>query len=372
MSRKKTQDEFVFEVEHNNDKVRVVGCYDGLHKKVDCECVFCNTVFQMFGIDAIHGKGHASCSNKRAGENKRKTNEQFLKELHEITTTIIPLEPYIRALDSINVMCIECGRVFPVTPHSILQGRGCSVCNKKKAGLLNRKPHEKFVEEMENIHPELIVKSTYETSWVKVTCECLNCGNIFESFPADLLDGKGCSMCARMRTTLASIKPFEQFREEVYDVNPDIIITGCYTKQSEHIDVKCKICGHEWSPFGGSLIYGTGCPICKSSHGERSIRNYLLANDIEFIPQKKYDNLVGLGGGQLSYDFYIPSFNILIEYQGEYHDGTANNQTEDEFMKQQVHDKLKKEYAKNNGINLLEIWYWDFKNIDTILNSKLQ
>ena len=67
----------------------------------------------------------------------------------------------------------------------------------------------------------------------------------------------------------------------------------------------------------------------------------------------------------------MPSYNLLIEFQGEYHDGTARNQTEEGFKKQQEYDKKKKEYAKNNNIDLLEIWYWDFNNIENILIEKL-
>ena len=29
------------------------------------------------------------------------------------------------------------------------------------------------------------------------------------------------------------------------------------------------------------------------------------------------------------------------------------------------------EYAEQNGIRLLEIWYWDYDNIETILNKNI-
>ena len=69
--------------------------------------------------------------------------------------------------------------------------------------------------------------------------------------------------------------------------------------------------------------------------------------------------------------FYLPKENILIEYQGEYHDGTARNQTNEEFKVQQEHDKRKREYAKSHNIELLEIWYYDYNNIEEILQSRL-
>ncbi len=39
------------------------------------------------------------------------------------------------------------------------------------------------------------------------------------------------------------------------------------------------------------------------------------------------------------------------------------------LLKQQEHDRRKKQYAKNHGIKLLEIWYWDFDNIENKLKK---
>jgi len=110
------------------------------------------------------------------------------------------------------------------------------------------------------------------------------------------------------------------------------------------------------------------CPECSNMwKGEIKICEILANKNINYIPQKTYTNLCGLGNGLLSYDFYLPDYNLLIEYQGEYHDGTAKKQTEKEFIYQQEHDKRKRDYAIQNNINLLEIWYWDYCNIEEIL-----
>jgi hypothetical protein len=73
----------------------------------------------------------------------------------------------------------------------------------------------------------------------------------------------------------------------------------------------------------------------------------------------------------LSYDFALPQKNILIEYQGEYHDGNTRCQTKKDIEEQQYHDKLKYNYAKSHNIKLLEIWYWDYDNIEQILNQEI-
>ena len=46
------------------------------------------------------------------------------------------------------------------------------------------------------------------------------------------------------------------------------------------------------------------------------------------------------------------------------------HKTENDFDKQLEHDKRKREYAKSHNINLLEIWYFSFNDIDEILIKK--
>ena len=75
----------------------------------------------------------------------------------------------------------------------------------------------------------------------------------------------------------------------------------------------------------------------------------------------------------LSYDFYLPKYNLLIEYQGQFHDGniTGDYQTEEMLEIQQEHDRRKRQYAIDHNIELMEIWYWDFDNIENILHDRL-
>ena len=67
-----------------------------------------------------------------------------------------------------------------------------------------------------------------------------------------------------------------------------------------------------------------------------------------WVVDKTYPDLRGVNNGLLSYDFYIPNSNLLIEYQGEYHDGSlvGKCQIEEKFEIQKEHDKKKKEICK--------------------------
>ena len=109
------------------------------------------------------------------------------------------------------------------------------------------------------------------------------------------------------------------------------------------------------------------------SEGEKVISKFLNYNNIEHEYEKAYEGLIGIGYGNLSYDFYLPNCNLLIEYQGGQHESYTKgfHTSYDCFERQQEHDKRKREYAKDNNIKLLEIWYYDFDNIEEILKKEL-
>ncbi|MED3562256.1 zinc-ribbon domain-containing protein [Bacillus xiapuensis] len=167
-------------------------------------------------------------------------------------------------------------------------------------------------------------------------------------------------------------KSTEEFKQEVFSlVGDEYLVLGKYSNNKTKISVVHNECGHKYEVSPDRFTQGSRCPQCNESKGEKKIREFLNHCNITFEPQKEFDGLVGVGRGNLSYDFYLSNQNILIEYQGEYHDGTARNQTDDELKIQQEHDNRKRKYAKLNNINLLEIWHWDFNNIEEILKNEL-
>lgn len=132
-------------------------------------------------------------------------------------------------------------------------------------------------------------------------------------------------------------------------------------------------CGEETIVRSSTLLHGyTKSCGCMKSHGEYYISTYLLSNSINFEKQKKFSDLLGVGGGNLSYDFYLPNHNMLIECQGEQHERPIEYfGGEEQFAIQQEHDRRKREYAKNNGYKLLEISYKDYNNIENILTKAI-
>ena len=148
-------------------------------------------------------------------------------------------------------------------------------------------------------------------------------------------------------------------------------------KSGKKFKFYCEDCGEEFEAKLDNIIRvgrSMKCRNCTSSKGEQRIKEWLIDNNIKFKQQKTFKYLVGIGNGLLSYDFYLPQYNLLIEYQGEQHEKFIKglHKSEEAFIIQKEHDRRKREYAKDNNIKLLEIWYYDYENIEKILDNSVK
>lgn len=299
----------------------------------------------------------------------RKTHEQFLSQIKTVNENVEILSKYEKDNIKAKCRCRICGFEWESTPSNLLQGRGCKKCHFNNIKNKQTKSHEQFISELYDVNNSIKVLSKYSGIKNKVDCKCLIHNQTFVMSAEHLLRGEtGCKECINVKNHLSGLKTHEQFIGELADINANIEVVGQYNGAKSRIEVKCLKCGHIWTPVASSLLCGTGCPCCKRSKGEERIERYLTDNNIKFESQKKFSDLRNTL--PLSYDFYIPEHNLLIEYQGQFHDGSASMiEKEKYFDKQQRNDRLKKDYAKNNHYNFLEIWYYDYKNIESIIDK---
>lgn len=304
---------------------------------------------------------------------RKRTNEEFLLEIKKLNPTYDILSEYINCDTNVLCHCNVHNVNFNATPYNLLKGKvGCELCRREKIGKKNRREKEDFESRLFDVNPNIEVIGEYIQCKKKIECKCKIHNEIFFATPDHLIQGEtGCKQCVQDKYHIGGLKSNEQFMNEMKIIQPNIRVIGKYDGAKTRIDVQCIKCGHKWSPVASSLVSGFGCPNCASSRGEKRIKEFLNDKNIDFEYQKNFDDLRGVGGGLLSYDFYLIKYNLLIEYQGEFHDGTAWQQTEIDFLRQQEHDKRKKNYTKRNNIGLLEIWYWDYDNIEQILNEVL-
>lgn len=138
----------------------------------------------------------------------------------------------------------------------------------------------------------------------------------------------------------------------------------------------CEKCGEEFERDLNHLNRnntGVICRNCTSSQLEQETSKILQKYNIKYISQKEYKGLIGINDGNLSYDFYLPNYNLLIECQGEQHQRYCKgfHKNKEDFERQLEHDRRKKQYSIDHSINFLEIWYYDISDIEEILTKQL-
>lgn len=311
-------------------------------------------------------------------------------------------DTYISAINKLKWKCLkkDCGEVFDCSWNDIRNGNNCGVCSGHQVKLSNC---------LATKNPKL-ASEWHKTLNRNLTPYDVTCGNkiiniwwicnkkhIWQNTIYNRNKyHQSCPYCSNHLPSkdynLLIINPelCEEWNHKKNDKNPEEYCPN----SNDYAWWICKECGYEWEARTNSRNseYKTGCPECSKSKGEKKCKEFFinkrfietiqkeydnLSNtDKEqytyFISQKTFDGLIGLGGGLLSYDFYLPEYNLLVEYQGQYHDGSVKNQTKKQLKKQQEHDRRKKEYAEQNKYNLLEIWYWDFDNIESIIDEYIK
>jgi very-short-patch-repair endonuclease len=108
------------------------------------------------------------------------------------------------------------------------------------------------------------------------------------------------------------------------------------------------------------------CGCINYSIGEKNIAELLEQNNIAFIREYKFQDL-----NNYRYDFYLPEYNRLIEFDGKQHYIDSGTWDKDTLKERQDRDKEKNQYALNRNIDLVRIPYWqrDKITLDMILGD---
>lgn len=107
------------------------------------------------------------------------------------------------------------------------------------------------------------------------------------------------------------------------------------------------------------------------SKGEEKIKLILNKNKINFIEQHTYDDCKYKY--KLPFDFFLPEFNLLIEYDGIQHFYPIDYfGGKDGFEYRLLCDKIKDDYTQKNKISLFRISYLDYDSIEPLLLNFIQ
>ena len=124
---------------------------------------------------------------------------------------------------------------------------------------------------------------------------------------------------------------------------------------------KCD-CGNETDVQVSYLQDGEiqSCGCINYSIGEKNIADILEKNNISFIKEYKFIDLP-----LLRYDFFLPNYNRLIEFDGKQHyESVTYFGGENEYISRKNNDVKKNKYAFEHGIDLVRIPYWERDNIN--------
>ena len=137
---------------------------------------------------------------------------------------------------------------------------------------------------------------------------------------------------------------------------------GEYVNLETSMKVYCKIHGEfEVMPYTHS-IGGNKCPICypkNMSIGEHRIRDYFERKKLNYIFQKTFDDCRNIK--LLRFDFYLPKYNLIVEFDGYQHYGEVQ-MFDASLADIQRHDAIKNKYCEDNYINILRIPYWELED----------
>jgi hypothetical protein len=310
---------------------------------------------------------------------KRKTTAEFIQQAKEIhgDKYDYSLVDYKNNSTKVKIKCKVCGNIFEQVPSSHINRKyNCPFCSK-----CHIHSTTEFINKAKEIHGDKYDYSLvdYKNNRIKVKIICPEHG-VFEQTPHNHLCGNKCPKCANIKTKETKKLSIEEFIKRAKTIHNDKYDYSKvkYINSNTKVEIICPIHGSFWQTPAAHNRLKQNCPHCKNKwKGEESIYHWLnnhgFKQNKDFIREKTFDDLRGKANCPLRYDFYILSKNLLIEYNGSQHYKPTKFFKDDmgAFEERKNRDLKKKEYAKNNNINLLIISYKELNNLEAILEEQI-
>ncbi len=143
---------------------------------------------------------------------------------------------------------------------------------------------------------------------------------------------------------------FQRRIDEMYGENEFIVKNS----NKDTLTLYHKKCKRTYDYKIDSLLsFDIRCKYCRRPIGEQTIIHYLESKGI------KYESPAIIGAKNvfdLHYDFYLPEYQLLIEYDGAQHRVPIKNfDGEEGYLKQHHRDLVKDKYVKDSNLRLLRI-----------------
>jgi very-short-patch-repair endonuclease len=275
---------------------------------------------------------------------------------------------YVNSTTKVEIICSEHGSFF-VRPDAHVRKVGCPSCN----GGIKYTKYD-FIKKAKQKHNNYYnyEKVDYINSSKKVIINCPKHGDFYMA-PANHLIGQKCPSCSgvKQKTTKDFIIESIIIHNNKYSYE----MTN-YKNNRNKVIIECPEHGFfEQNPK--DHLKGHGCPKCSNhSKGEEKIEKILNNLGIYFIREYKFDDCLSINKNKLPFDFYLPDFNTIIEFDGRQHFEPVSVFGGEEYYNiLKENDKIRNEWCLMKKINLIRVSYLDdFKslidNLNTIVNKK--
>ena len=299
--------------------------------------------------------------------------EDFIKKMQEKFPnekyTIIYAAP--KTTENSVLKCGVCGRRIEVNTGELFRTRRKHVCSKCYYKRKDTEKNEEVIRERlkdcaTNIEFYMQERKGIRHNMVNFTCK--KCGKINTKEVANFLNQKyNCSYCDGKKES----KDTEIFLAELKEKagNKFTLLTE-YINAKTPIRIKCNNCGFIREIKPNSLLQSCFCPKCdkRGSLGERKIVKFFDNNGIDYIPQMYFSNWdIGIH----YFDFYIPSYNLVLEFHGKqhYYYNEYFHKSQEDFLYRKQKDLIKKEAALKNNLNYASINYLLINDLTFILEK---
>lgn len=361
---KKTNAQFLQQMSEINPYIEPLEVYDGEKVKILCKCLVCLHTWKAAPSNLLRKKGCPVCANQKRGKD-RLSHEEFVARMQKINNNIEFKSEYVLSSKKVLCKCKLCGTEWAAAANSLLSGTGCPSCARERAKRPSTSQEEFESRVLKNL-PFIEILSEYKGIKSYIKCHCDMCNKTFEAQAATLLRGRSGHRCPK--NCMSQNKKPEQFEEELRLINDDIILLESYVSTDTKIHCQCKKCDNQWYTNPSDLLNGHGCPCCNVSRGEKAIYMYAKNHNLQYTPQYapkgcKYKV-------QLRFDVFFPQYNIIVEYDGRQHfESIERWGGDDAFAYTKARDEVKNQYCLDHGITMVRIPYWEYKNINKILDT---
>lgn len=357
--------------------------------KVEVKCDYCDTRFKKNYKDYQRGLKRINkvCCDNQECKNK-KTNDVYRKKIREDQfdkfiklcnernfTPLSTIDDYQNAHSKLKYLCHKHGLKETIFWNFLHNEIGCDECSYELIADSKRYSTEKVIHIIEEKNGNKLLNPNDYLNMYTNNLEilCGSCDSIYTtSLSAYVLSSGMCRLCANKSISENRKLNEDELIKRIESKNNNILLNpnDYMNVYEKNLHIICGSCKKEFVSSLNTIDIGSGrCPKCtkKKGEGEYIIEKFLIENNLSYIWQHKFDDCRDIL--PLPFDFYLPDYNMCIEFDGQHHYEPAWG--EERFKKTLLHDGMKNNYCRWNNIKLLRIPYWDGNNIEDILVKEL-